>query len=299
MNNPFSFFGTEGSGPHISVAAEKVLQIGPLAVSNSLLYGWVSAAIIITLLVTIARRAKIRPLGGIVQFVEMGASFVIGLLESSLGNRQKAVKYAPLFCSIFFFVLLNIWLGLLPGVGPAIKIHGAPVFRPFTADLNGTLGLAITAIITVQAIAIKESGGMKHLEHYFGGNFKNPINIFVGLLEMFGELTRVVSLSLRLFFNILIGEILISIFTFLGKLAAPITTLPFITMEIFVGLVQAYIFTMLCATYLGIATAHDEHNNEQHSEFASDQLAKPKKFSEAASISKAVTRPEYVTINNR
>lgn len=270
------------SGPHISIAAEKLFQLGPFAISNSHLHGWISGIIISVILISAARKVGLKARGGVVQFVEMGAQFIVGILESNLGNRKKAYKYAPIFTTIFFFVLLNNWLGLMPGVGPAIEINGVPAFRPFTADLNGTIALAISGVVLVQMIAIKETGGLNHLKHYFGGNFTNPINIFVGILEMFGELTRVFSLALRLFFNVLIGEILISIFTFLGKVGSPIITLPFIAMEIFVGLVQAYIFTMLCATYLGIATSHGEHHDDhmtphdshEHGAGLSDKLAK-------------------------
>lgn len=260
----FTRFAAEAAhdGPHIAIAPEKLFTIGPFEITNSILYGWIVGIALIALMTYAARRAKVKPVGGLVQFVEMGAAFIIGILESNLGSRAKAVKYAPLFIAIFFFVLCNNWFGLLPGTGEAITIGEAPLFRAFTADLNGTIALAVSAIFVVQYCAVKEKGGMEHLKHYFGGNFKNPINIFVGILEMFGELTRVISLSLRLFLNVLIGEILISIFSYLGKIATPITTLPFIGMEIFVGFVQAYIFTMLCITYLGIATSHAEHDDD-------------------------------------
>lgn len=267
--------GLAAEGPHISIAPEHVLTAGPLQLTNSHLYAWVCAVAIGVLLITAARKVRVNATGGVAQFVEIGTDFVIGLLQSTLGSRKKAVRYAPLFASIFFFVLLNNWFGLLPGVGPAIELNGAPLFRPFTADLNGTLALALVGIVMVQYLAIKESGGLNHLRHYFGGNFKNPINIFVGVLEMFGELTRVISLSLRLFFNILIGEILISIFTYLGNIGSPITTLPFITMELFVGLVQAYIFTMLLATYLGIATAHETHEEAHHTVQTQPRVRQP------------------------
>lgn len=265
MINPFGLFAAV-EGPHIAIAPEELFHAGPLLITNSNLYAWIAGAAIAGLLIYARKRTKVTAGGGLVQFVEMGADFVISLLESNIGSRAKAAKYAPFFASIFFFVLLNNWFGLLPGVGPAIEINGVPAFRPFTADLNGTLALALVSIILVQYLAIKESGALSHLKHYFGGNFKNPINLFVGILEIFSELTRVVSLALRLFLNILIGEILISIFTFLGQYGAPLTTLPFIAMELFVGLVQAYIFTMLCVTYLSIATAHGDHDSDHQSE---------------------------------
>ncbi len=256
-----SLFASEG-GPHIAIAPEEIFKLGPLHITNSIFYGWVAGVAILVLLILAARAIKVKAQRGPATIIELGVEFVIGLLTSSLGSRQKAVKYAPIFATIFFFIAFNNWAGLLPGVGPAVEINGVPAFRPFTADLNGTAALAITGIAIVQVLAIKESGAINHLKHYFGENPKNPINIFVGILEMFGELTRVISLSFRLFLNILIGEILISIFTYLGKIGTPITTLPFITMELFVGLVQAYIFTMLCATYLGIATAHGSHHDD-------------------------------------
>lgn len=255
------------SGPHIALSPETVWHIGGVPITNSQLYAWLVGITILLLLNRAAHRMSVLPSGGYVRLVEMGVGFVMSILTSNLHSANKARQYAPFFATIFFFILLNNWMGLLPGVGPSIFItsqHGeSPLLRPFTADLNGTLALAIVAIIMVQAIAIKEQGGLNHLKHYFGGNFKNPINLFVGVLEIFGEITRVVSLSLRLFFNVLIGEILISIFTYLGKYAAPLTTLPFLAMELFVGFVQAYIFTMLCATYLGIAISHgDDHEDD-------------------------------------
>lgn len=260
MNN-LLFFAAE-EGPHIAISPEVLFHVGPFAITNSIVTGWLVGLLLLVLFIKTAQKVSLKARGGFLQFVEIGTDFVVGLLESSLGSRQKAYKYAPFFATIFFFVLLNNWFGLMPGVGPAIEFNHVPLLRAFTADLNATLAMAITAIITVQYCSIKESGGLNHLKHYFGGNPKNPINIFVGILEMFGELTRVISLSFRLFFNILIGEILIAIFTYLGKIGSPITTLPFIGMELFVGLVQAYIFTMLCVTYLGIATAHSEHHED-------------------------------------
>lgn len=255
----------EAAGPHIAISPETIFKIGGLEITNSNLFAWVAGTVIVMILLKNAKKIGINASKGFAQFIEIGAEFVIGLLESALGNRKKAIKYAPIFASFFFFILLNNWFGLLPGVGPAIELNNAPLFRAFTADLNGTAAMALLMIITVQYLAIKESSAKNHFMHYFGGNLKNPINLFVGVLELFGELTRVISLSLRLFFNVLIGEILISIFTYLGKTFSPITTLPFIGMELFVGLVQAYIFTMLGITYLSIATAHESSHDSDHS----------------------------------
>jgi F-type H+-transporting ATPase subunit a len=266
MQTLLSYFAEAAApeGPHIAIAPEELFKIGPFTITNSILYAWICAIIIGFTLIKIASKVTVKAQKGPVTLLELGAGFVVSIAESSLGSRKKALKYAPVFTSIFFFVLLNNWMGLLPGVGPSIEYNGSPLLRPFTADLNGTIAMAFISICTVQYLAVKESGVKNHLLHYFGGNAKNPINIFVGILEMFGEITRVISLSLRLFFNVLIGEILISIFTFLGKDASPLTVIIFVAMELFVGFVQSYIFTMLCLTYLGLATHHDDEH-ESHS----------------------------------
>ncbi len=82
----------------------------------------------------------------------------------------------------------------------------------------------------------------------------------LGIFEMFSELTRIFSLALRLFLNVTIGEIIISVFSFLGKFAAPITALPFMILELLVGALQAYIFVMLAIMYLAVAVKHGEHD---------------------------------------
>src|SRR3989344_4453587 len=168
-------FASEGSkGPVIHIAPGEVTTIGGVSISNSMIYGWIVGGILLILFITVARRMTIKPKRGFIQFVEVGVGFVISLIASSLGSREKGVKYAPYFATIFFFVLFNNWFGLLPGVGEAITAGSAPLFRPFTADLNGKLAAAIVTMVLVQTFAIRESGFTKHLRHYFAGNLKNP-----------------------------------------------------------------------------------------------------------------------------
>lgn len=259
----FRFLTTfAADGPPIHIAPSEVFKIGEISITNSMLYGWISAVIILIVFLTVRFMMTIRPRRGFIQFVEIGTEFIIGLIANSLGSRQKAIKYAPYFAAIFFYVLFNNWFGLLPGVGEAVKVGETPLFRPFTADLNGTVAAAIVTMFLVQTFAIRESGIHKHIRHYFAGSLKNPATYLFGFLEVFTEFTRVVSLALRLFLNVVIGEIIISVFSYLGKFAAPITSLPFVALELFVALLQAYIFVMLSVTYLAVATHHndsDEH----------------------------------------
>ena len=193
--------------------------------------------------------------------------FVIGLIEGPLGSRAKAVAYAPIFGAFFLFIIFNNIMGIMPWVGPGINATTAegtfPLFRAYTADLNGTIAMAIIAIGTVQYLSIKESGFLGHLKHYFTDKPFSPVNTFIGLLEVFGEITRMISLSLRLFLNTVVGEILIAVFAYIGKDFQSFTILPIAMFEILVACIQAYVFTVLCATYLGLAIAHghdDEHS---------------------------------------
>jgi len=255
----------EDSGPAVHITPGELFTVHGWAITNSMLYGVISSVLIIILFAIIAWRMTVRPKGGIIQLVELGSEFIVSLLESSLGSRKKAVKYSPYFVTIFFFILLSNWLGLVPGVGEALTYNGVPLLRPFTADLSGTLAAATITMILVQIFAVKESGFIPHLKHYFNGSFKNPMTWFLGIFEMFGELTRIASLALRLFLNVAIGEIIISVFAYLGKMGAPLTSLPFLILELFVGALQAYIFVMLSVMYLSVAVKHHaEHEAEDH-----------------------------------
>lgn len=255
----FSFFAAE---PHITITPDKLFEVGGVAITNSMFYGWVCAAALITLLIIARRKLKLGGVSGPAALIEAGTEFIIGLLESTLGDRRKAVKLAPIFATMFFFIMLNNWLGLLPGVGPAIEYNGHPLLRPFTADLNGTLAMALFGMVLVQFLAIKESGPKGHIKHYFPMGPFNPLTYLIGAFEIFTELTRLASLGLRLFLNIAIGEVLIAVAAWLGGPIAPVAALPFTLLEIFVGALQAYIFVVLCAAYLAATTA--SHGGEEH-----------------------------------
>lgn len=246
--------------PVIHIKPSPLFDIGGILISNSMFYGVICSLLTIFILVTVSRRMTIMPKGGLTQVVEVGTDFITNLLKSALGSEEKAIKYAPYFVSIFFFILFSNWLGLLPGVGEAFKIGENPVARPFTADLNGTLAAATITWLLVQYFAIRESGLIRHLRHYFNGSMKNPITLLLGIFEMFSDLTRIASLALRLFLNVAIGEIIIAVFSALGGLAGPVTALPFTILEFLVGALQAYIFVMLSIMYLAVAVKHGEHD---------------------------------------
>lgn len=254
------------SGIHVSLKAEKVFELGGISVTNSMVYGVVVALLMGFILVRVARKSSVKAKKGGIAIVEMVVEFVIGMLEGAFGSRAKAYKYAPVYATFFLFILFNNILGLLPVVGPGLNVNGTPLFRPFTADLNGTIVVAVFGIVTVQVLSIKAQGLKGHMTHYFSDKPFNPINFFIGILEVFGEFTRVLSLSLRLFLNTAVGEILVAVFTSLvlsgGR--TPIAAIPIFLFELLVAGIQAYVFTVLTATYLALAISHAHDDDEHH-----------------------------------
>lgn len=252
------------AGPSVHVAPAGVFNLGGLVITNSILYGWISTVAIIVLLILVARRVTVRPKGGIMQFVEAGAEFITKLVVNTFDDKERGRKYVPFFVTLFFFLLLTNWLGLLPGVGEALHVGDTPLLRPLTADLNGTLAAGIITMVVVYAASIRESGGLlKYMRHFFVGNPLNPLYFIIGILEMITDVTRVLSLSLRLFLNVTIGEIVIAVFSYLGHVAAPLAAMPFTLVELLVGALQAYIFTILSLMYLAIAVNHAHQPSHQ------------------------------------
>lgn len=245
--------------PHVSIAPEHLFDIGGLAISNSMIYGWLSSLVIIALLISARKRLKIGGIRGPAQLLEAGVEFITTTLTNTLGSQRMAVKYTPLFATLFFFIMMSNLMGLLPGVGHAITYNEINLLRPFTADLNGTLAMAIFGIVVVQVLAIKEAGVSGYLKHYFPGKLINPATYLIGAFEIFTEFTRLITLALRLFLNVAVGEILITVFAALAGYAGPLAGLPFTLLEIFVGVLQAYIFVVLCAAYLSLAATHASH----------------------------------------
>ena len=253
------------SGPIVHIAPGGVFHLGSFVVTNSIFYGWLCSLAIIVMLIAVARRITLKPKGGLIQFIEVAADFITNLVTNAFEDKERGRKYVPYFVTLFFFLILSNWLGLLPGVGDSLHVGALPLLRPFTGDLNGTFAVGFIIMAVVYAASIRESGSfLKYLQHFFVGNPLNPMFFVIGLLEMFTDLTRVLSLSLRLFLNVAIGEIVISVFSYLGLVLAPVTALPFTLLELFVGALQAYIFVILSTMYLAIAVNHATEHERDH-----------------------------------
>lgn len=236
----------------ISLKAQHIFSIGNFDITNGLLLTFVASLVLITFAIIIRSKIKMVP-GKIQGAAEMGVEGLLGLMSSTLGSRAAAEKYFPLIATIFVFILTSNLLGIFPGVGSLTYLNGAehvPLFRSPAADLNFTLAFAVVSVIVTNIIGMASVGAFKHIGKFI--NFKGPIEFFIGILELISELARIISLSFRLFGNVFAGEVLLTIIAFLSPYLIP---LPFLFLEIFVGLIQAFIFAMITLVSLSLHTA--------------------------------------------
>lgn len=259
----------------VTLFAEPVFSIGKFTVTNSLINSW--AVVLILVLAAFVIRKKIAKIPrGIQNAFEIVVEGAMNMADSVTGNRRKTEKIFPFAFTMFLFILLNNWLGLLPGIGSIGWLEGGhtfvPWFRGGTADLNTTLALALFAVIGSNLFGMFTVGIWRHVNKFL--NFKalaeipgkitkeptiifvNPIKFFVGIIEIIGEVAKVASLSFRLFGNIFAGEVLL---TSLAVILAFVLPVPFMFLELIVGIIQALIFSMLLLVYFTIASTAEEH----------------------------------------
>ncbi len=237
-------------------AAESIFHIGLFNVTNSLLYTLLVDTLIVTGSFIIARNIRLVP-----NLLQNGTEMVIAtfyeMTESISG--KMASQIFPYFMGFFIFILISNWGGLLPGMssigffeqGEHHKL--IPLFRGSTSDINTTFGLALVSVAATHILSIRTLGFSEYISKFISFN---PINLFIGGLEIISEITKVISLSFRLFGNIFAGEIVL---TTVSSLFAFIFPLPFMLLEIIVGLVQALVFAMLTMAFMAIlTTSHNE-----------------------------------------
>lgn len=238
-------------------AAETIFHLGNFNVTNALLHTFFIDALILIFAYFVVRRIQMVP-----SFFQNGVEMVFqsfyDLAESVTGDKARMIF--PWFMGFFIFILVANWTSLLPGVTSIgfFEEHGGhktliPLLRGATSDINATLGLALISVVATHVLSIKTLGIAEYLTRYFS---LNPINLFIGILEIISEITKVISLSFRLFGNIFAGEVVLST---VSSIFAFVFPLPFMFLEIIVGLVQALVFAMLTMAFMAIlTTSHNE-----------------------------------------
>lgn len=238
----------------VSFAPEIILQAGFIPITNTLLHTLFVDCLLIGTTFYINSKLTLIPNNFFQNAMESIIEAFYNLTESVAAHA--ASKIFPYFMSFFLFILLANWSSLIPGVGTiGVYEHEKfiPLFRGTTSDLNTTLGLALISAVATHSLSIGTIGIKEYLSRYFS---LNPINLFIGILEIISEITKVISLSFRLFGNIFAGEVVLitvsSIFAF-------IFPLPFLLLEVIVGMVQALVFSMLTMVFMAILTT--SHKN--------------------------------------
>lgn len=243
-----------------SIAAEPVFNVGNFAITNSILNTLLVDIILIGAVFYLKKRISLIP-GKFQNIIEILVQTFYDLAESVAQTR--ASKIFPYFMSFFIFILLINWSGLIPGVGSIGFFHEKdhekeliPILRSATSDLNVTLALSLVSAVATHILSVRIIGVKNYLSRYLS---LNPVNLYVGILELISEVTKIISLSFRLFGNIFAGEVVL--FTVSGMFAF-IFPIPFLLLEIIVGFVQALVFSMLTMAFMAILTTPHHESKE-------------------------------------
>ncbi len=244
--------------PHqFALTGEPVFAIGPVSYTNAHLTMLIVVAILGSLAFVVSRDLREQPTGiqNLVEVLVQGlADFVV-----SIGG-PRAVRYLPLFGTLFLFIVFANWLSVVPFVGQVTWLHSP------TADYHITFAMALVSWIAYQ------TEGFRHLKLSYAkrwlnfsgfkdGPFIGAIFVMVGLIELFSEIFRMLTLTLRLWGNVFGGEIMLLVMSAL--LLVPGLALPFLGLEVFIGLVQGLVFALLVLMYFVLATeSHDETHEE-------------------------------------
>lgn len=244
------------------LAPEIITTIAGFPVTNTVVGTLITDAILLSLVFIVYKSLSLVPKSKLQSLAEYTIESFYNLTHDIAGARAKSIF--PYFAAFFIFILFSNIIGLFPGVG-SIGIpnphaeHGGLIsfVKPATSDFNTTLALATISLIATHAMAIRYTGIKDYLSRFFS---LNPILLFVGILELVSEITKLFSLSFRLFGNIFAGEVVLSTVSGLVAFIAPI---PFLMLESIVALVQALVFAMLTMVFMSILTT-PHHSNETH-----------------------------------
>jgi F-type H+-transporting ATPase subunit a len=308
--------------PPVIVRAEALpgLVVGGVPITNAMLTALLVDVILVILAVAATRRMRLVP-SGLQNFLEWGVETLYNMTTSVAGPKWSP-RFFAIVATIFFYVLVSNWFGLIPGLaafgvcephqGQEAAVQAAaprlaaplssegdrataplgcqpgeviiPLFRSPSTDLNSNLALALVSVVMTQifgAIALGPSYftkfiNLKGMIRAFGPDehgqrrgctgtlvafLFGAMDFFVGILETVSELAKVISFTFRLFGNIFAGEVMLLV---LASLVPLVLTLPFLGLEVFVGLIQAFIFYILTLAFFSTATISHGQGEESH-----------------------------------
>lgn len=281
-----SFFGIKVPSfmavpkPHVTLPSEVLFEVAGFPITNTLIASWLSIIVLMVLFYVCTRKMKLIP-GKLQNLAEMAVEALLSFVKSVAGEKHARLLF-PGVATIFIYVITNAYLALLPFFG-TIVVTGqegefVPLFRSANTDINVPLSIAVMSFIFVEFWGMKSLGAFRYLGEFFNFGqigrgvkelFKGKIrpaitniafgfiNLFVGMLEIFSHLIRIISFTFRLFGNMTAGEMLLLVSAFLIPL---IFTIPFYGLELLIGFIQALIFAGLTLVFgtIAVAPMHEE-----------------------------------------
>ncbi len=265
------------------IAAEPIFHLGSFPITNSLINAWIAVGLFVIFAAFVRAKLTSGTPNRFQSAVEGLLEFLLGYVDQVTQDRAKSKKFLPLVGTLFLFILVSNWLGAVPGVGSFTRtilleghVEAAPIFRPANADLNLTLAMALLTVVVSHLVGMITVGFFTHWNKFIAlGTLvksfkKGGVNIMVGIvetmvgvIELSAEIAKVVSLSLRLFGNIFAGEVLITV---MYSLVSYVVPLPFMALELIVGVIQATVFSMLALVYLTILSQKPHGDDDAHHE---------------------------------
>jgi F-type H+-transporting ATPase subunit a len=238
---------------HVNLAAEKLGTVMGMPITNTLLTSVLVSVFLMAFSVWFSRRLTMVP-SRLQSFFEAIIVYVQNFVQETLEDATLARKYFPLLMTSFLFIALCNLAEFIPGVHSVQFLGAAGEYVPFlrgtNTDLNMTLALTLVVVFMIEAAGIMALGFWHYMHKFF--TLESPIKFFVGIVEFVSELARIISFSFRLFGNIFAGQVLIAVVTFFVPVILPA---PLMLFEMFVGVVQAAIFTLLTLFFIKLAVS--------------------------------------------
>jgi F0F1-type ATP synthase, subunit a len=252
---------------NFSLTGEPIFTIGPISYTNAHFTMLLVMVLLSTFAFFATRNLREQPSGlqNVAEMLVQG----LGDFVVSIGGPQ-AIKYLPLFGTLFLFIVTSNWLSVVPLVGQITWLHSP------TADYHITFAMAFVSWLAYQTEGFRHLG-FSYVKRWFNfsgfkdGPFIGAIFVMVGLIELFSELFRMLTLTLRLWGNVFGGEIMLLVMSAL--LLVPGLALPFVGLEVFIGLVQGLVFALLVLMYFVLAIESHDESHEEGSHGDTDRVA--------------------------
>ncbi len=268
--------------PHPELPAGGVFHLFGFSITNTIITAWISIALLVAVAYAATRRMRLVP-SRLQTIVELVVGRLLDFCQDIAGQKYGR-RFFPMVATIFFFVIANAWLSLIPGYGSIFVTNSegeaAHLLRGANTDINLPLALALISFVFVEFWGVKSVGVFRYLGKFvntrrffravrqvfrgrvkegFGGLFNGVIDIFIGFIELLSEFVRILSFTFRLFGNMVGGEILLLMMVFLAPF---VLAIPFYGLELLVGFIQALIFGGLTLVFATIAiTPHMEEGH--------------------------------------